>query len=359
MKQATKDRLFELGLRIPAAVEIRGDTAVQEWAAQAIALAEARGEGAPASDDLGASFAELVGNRGEPVNLLGLLRRINEAAIELAELCVAEGDDAVLARLGELPAWPHFRAWASEAFGTGTAAAEPEPEPEPQPEPGPQPEPAAVIQADGDPGEPEPVPEAQGDGEDAEAVAFREAEPDPGGTVASAEPASYAMELEAIKERLGTLEGLERVQADRSDKLTTDAVDHDQQISGLNAVARALEGRATALEEDPLSYAAEIEAIKERLAAQESQGADQWAGIEANTAARIKAHQAPAQDHAPAIDTLQERLTRVASVVDDNAALIGGLSAGLTALEVRVTAQQDPPAEPGPVAAEAEQPAAE
>ncbi|KKN26162.1 hypothetical protein LCGC14_0877630, partial [marine sediment metagenome] len=53
MKQATKDRLFELGLRIPAAVEIRGDTAVQEWAAQAIAVAGARGDGAPASDDLG------------------------------------------------------------------------------------------------------------------------------------------------------------------------------------------------------------------------------------------------------------------------------------------------------------------
>ncbi len=324
MKQATKDRLFELGLRIPAAVEIRGDTAVQEWAAQAIAVAEARGDGAPASDDLGASFAELVGNRGEPVNLLGLLRRINEAAIELAELCVAEGDDAVFARLGELPAWPHFQAWASEALGDGL----PEPEPEMTATAVDTLErlhgPAAEPQADGDPGgseeaQAERTDPATGDvGETAGEFLDRKLKEDHGAEEPEPEPAvvadphvpfldppSYAAEIEAIKERLANAERL--------------ASDHDEQISGLNGDMRAVESRATALED---------------------------------------AAAAPVQDHAPAIDALQERLAKLAADVDDNDDLIGGLSAGLTAVEARVTAQQDPPAEPGPVAAGAEQPAA-
>lgn len=131
MNQATKDRLFTLGLEIPEGVQAQGTEAVNDWAAEQIenALQEG-GEKAEqlaavqAREDLGvyAGLAEDDPGEGESsavefmrsleIPLVELLDNMATGCAELAELATKEGDEAVFARLGNLPAWSEFRTWA-------------------------------------------------------------------------------------------------------------------------------------------------------------------------------------------------------------------------------------------------------
>lgn len=170
MKQADKDRLFVLGLDVPESIEKAGEQAVDEWAAKVISAALLEGgekaeqllaiksredlgvyeEGGPAEgglarveppetsesvadfEDSGTvprpavpqadgdpgppTFTELLEAGGVTFDLIDLLQGIARTAAELAELAERRGPEAVNARLGILPAWPEFHAWAEAAL---------------------------------------------------------------------------------------------------------------------------------------------------------------------------------------------------------------------------------------------------
>lgn len=333
MDQKTKDRLFTLGLDIPPVVAIKGDSAIDQWASQAIASALT--EGGPAAEVVGKDMQdeqfgarpptedEVVGastpqELSPPLgdlmmeaglDLVEMLRKIEDTALELASLADERGDEAVYDRLGELPAWPEFWDWARAALAPA-ATAEPAPDAAPDPnawQQGPATDPpresGAVLQADGDPGEPEPGPEP-------EPTTDQMIEAIDSATPAEMEAAaeavgfeSYSMEIDRLKSyvadllgethgheaRVGTLEKqLGVLQAE----LLAYGVKIDKAVAGVAARLDVLEGRADDLggriDETLESYAA-------RLDDQESQGRDQWSAIEANTAARIEAHQAAAE----------------------------------------------------------------
>ena len=229
MDQITKDRLFALGLQIPQAVQIRGDTAAVEWAEQEIARAVERGDQpSRVTDQLAAidARAELAAtldvstllDHVDDEELGEMLATIETTAAELKALAAAEGPAAVYARLGNVPALPEFVAWAERVLRPAEevgAAPEAEPETEDVGE--------AVPQADGDPtpagelGAGERAPAAApavATGEDLASEEVPAAAPAvaTGEGLASeevpavADPPSWGMELEAIKERLSAVE---------------------------------------------------------------------------------------------------------------------------------------------------------
>lgn len=172
MKQADKDRLFVLGLDVPDELAEASEKHLEDWIAAVVAQALLEGgekakqlltvqeredqgvyeEGGPAegglaaveppaaagtvgdlldrqlSDTLGGpgtmppTFTELLEAGGVTFDLVELLEGIARTATELAEVARTEGDDAVNARLGELPAWPEFHAWAEAALTPAPAA---------------------------------------------------------------------------------------------------------------------------------------------------------------------------------------------------------------------------------------------
>ena len=240
MNQAIKDRLFALGIEIPAEISAGDNPSIQRWAEQAIAQAEAGG--APAPEFAGDAFYEVV-TAGD-VDLLALLRLVNEAALELAELAIEQGDQAVYDRIGVPPEWPGLRAWVESVVTPAAAEVDPPPEHDTE-QLGPV-APDLDLKA-----APNPEPDAG-------------AEPLPvsGGAKNPEELAEMAAELERREEvDAAAREGAE----------VTTSIDGEDETEKL-----------------PIELLnARIGKLELRMDDQESQGKDQWAAIEANTNARI------------------------------------------------------------------------
>lgn len=230
MLQVTKDRLFALGLQVPAAVQIRGDTAAVEWADQELTkAAELGGQPARVTDQLTA--IQEKEDRGEydgealpavtlseilaKVDLVQILEGVHTAAAELLEIAQrgTGGRDEVIGRLGEIPAMPEFLAWL-EAGGVTEGGASPL-DASASPD-----GPAAPPEGDAPAGEAH-TPEELG-AMDTELAAREEADAQTreGAEVTAAtteeapaaanpgvgDPPSWGMELEAVKERLAAVE---------------------------------------------------------------------------------------------------------------------------------------------------------
>ena len=217
MKEATKDRLFELGIRVPRAVEIQDDQgAAEKWAEQAIAQAEASPEGAEAalaasaavaaSEEIATPLAQGDGDPGAEVgepepetldagDLAAMLGKIRDTATELLALLATDGPDAVYARLGEL------QEWTAAAADVETPEAGPVVE-EPT---GPAPAPAPAPAGEAEPHTPEKVAELAADlerREEADAEKRAAADVEVTGSEAEAAAVPFSQELEAINTRL-------------------------------------------------------------------------------------------------------------------------------------------------------------
>lgn len=233
MLQITKDRLFALGLQVPAAVQIRGDTAAVEWADQELTkAAELGGQPARVTDQLTA--IQEKEDRGEyggealpvvtlseilaEVNLVQILEGVHTAAAELLEIAQrgTNGHEEVIGRLGEIPAMTEFLAWARAAASAPPESGAAEVEAGGVTEDGP----AAPAEEDAPAGGSHAPEELEA--LDAELAAREETDaPTREGaevTTSTAEeapaaanpgvgdPPSWGMELEAVKERLAALE---------------------------------------------------------------------------------------------------------------------------------------------------------
>ena len=259
MNQAIKDRLFALGIEIPEEISAGDNPSIQRWAEQAIADVE--GDDGETLEFAGDAFYEVV-TAGD-VDLLALLRLVNEAALELAELAIEQGDQAVYDRIGVPPEWPGLLAWV-ESVVTPAAAADVQEEVAADPD--------LKIKSTGasySPGTGETEPDA-----DAE-------HPISGGAKSPEELAEMAAELERREEiDAAAREGAE----------VTTSIDGEDETEKL-----------------PIELLnARIGELELRVEAQESQGKEQWAGIGANTDERMGGRH----------EAVQERLTDLEGVVD-------------------------------------------
>lgn len=238
MLQITKDRLFALGLQIPAEVQIKGDATAVDWAHREIEKAVELGQPGRVTaqlekiqerEDQGEYDTEgpvpvALSDILSDVNLVEALRAIHDAASELLEVArLGTGGQAdVIGRLGNIPAMPEFLAWAQAMLAPPESGAElaggiaavledglaetVAPPPDPPAEEG-----AAEPHT---PEELEAMDAELADREEVDAIAREGAEV----TTSAAEeapaaaapgeagPPSWGMELDAVKERLTKLE---------------------------------------------------------------------------------------------------------------------------------------------------------
>lgn len=252
MNQAIKDRLFALGIEIPAKISAGDNPSIQRWAERTIAEAEAAGA-APSPEFAGDAFYEVV-TAGD-VDLLALLRLVNEAALELAELAIEQGDQAVYDRIGVPPEWPGLRAWV-ESVVTPAAAAD---------DPGAADETVEEFKERAVEEERQLMELA----ETAELIDLTEPETEPPPESGAPVESHTPEELIEIAAKLGAREDADAAAREGAEVTTS--------VDG--------EGGAEKLPIELLNM--RLGALELRVEDQESQGKDQWAAIEANTNARI------------------------------------------------------------------------